>query len=45
MRIISILESEMGILSDRIAELMSSHDELIARLTEVPGIGTTEVRR
>lgn len=40
MRIISILESEMGILSDRIAELMSSHDELIARLTEVPGIGT-----
>ncbi len=40
MRIISILESEIGIISDRIAWLMSCHDEVIGRLEEVPGIGT-----
>ena len=40
MRIITILESEMGIISDRIAELMTPHDELLAKLQKVPGIGT-----
>ena len=39
MRIISILESEMGILSDRITGLMGSYDDVISRLEKVPGVG------
>lgn len=39
MRIITILESEMAILSDRIVELMSSHKKVLDRLENVPGIG------
>ena len=40
MRIIAILESEMGFLSDRICELMKEDVELIERLEAIPGVGT-----
>jgi len=40
MRIISTLESELGILSDRITGLMGSYDDVISRLEKVPGVGT-----
>lgn len=40
MRIISILGSEIGIISDRIAWLMTSHTEVIGRLEKIPGVGT-----
>lgn len=40
MRIISILESEMAILSDKISELMTDKNEIIERLEVIPGVGT-----
>ena len=40
MRIISILGSEIGIISDRISWLMTSHNEVISRLEKIPGVGT-----
>jgi transposase len=39
MRVISTLESEIGIISDRVAGLMTSHNGIIGRLENVPGIG------
>ncbi len=40
MRIISILGSEIGIISDRISWLMISHDGVIDRMEKIPGVGT-----
>lgn len=40
MRIITILESEIGIISDRLHHLMEAHDDLLGRLTAIPGVGT-----
>jgi transposase len=39
MRIITILESEIGILSDRLRLLMGEHDALLERLEAIPGVG------
>lgn len=39
MRIITILESEIGILSDRLRLLMEGHDALLERLAAIPGVG------
>lgn len=40
MRIITTLESEMGILTDRINGLMHEHEDTLERLQEVPGIAS-----
>lgn len=39
LRIISILESEIGIISDRLHQLIEKHEALLDRLTVVPGVG------
>lgn len=39
MRIITILESEIGMISDRLQLLMKDHDELLGRVAAIPGIG------
>jgi transposase len=39
MRIITILESEIGMISDRLQQLMQRHDELLGRVAAIPGIG------
>ncbi|NCC62259.1 MAG: IS110 family transposase [Verrucomicrobiae bacterium] len=38
MRIITILESEIGILSDRLHLLMETHEELLERVAAIPGV-------
>jgi transposase len=44
MRIITILESEIGMISDRLQQLMQSHDELLGRVAAIPGIGERSAR-
>lgn len=39
MRIITILESEIGIVSDRLRLIMEKHDELLGRISAIPGVG------
>lgn len=39
MRIITILESEIGIISDRLHLIMEKHGELLGRISAIPGVG------